>query len=241
MQALAERAGSLKRNLTKTQAMGKITVLLADDHQIVREGLRALLETQEDIQVLAEAQNGRQAVELAREFSPAVVVMDVSMPELNGLDATREIKRASPDTKVLALSSYDDLECVDAMLNAGVTGFLSKHSASNQLPDAIRAVRLGKMFLSPEVANRMQDRKNASLRLKRPGSNGCRLTTREEEVLQLIAEGLPNKGIASQLGISVKTVEKHRQAVMNKLNIHETAGLTRYAIRKDMVSEKLPI
>jgi DNA-binding NarL/FixJ family response regulator len=223
------------------EMMQKITVLLAEDHQVVREGLRALLQTQQDIQIVAEARNGRQAVELARRFSPAVVVMDISMPELTGLDATRQIKRATPDTKVLALSSYDDLECVDAMLDAGITGFLTKCSASNQLPEAIRAVRLGKPFFSPEVARRMQDRKNASLRSGRRGGNPFELTPREEEVLQLVAEGLPNKGIASQLGISIKTVEKHRQAVMNRLNIHEVASLTRYALKKGMVAEKVPI
>jgi len=221
--------------------MQKITVLLADDHQVVREGLRVLLETEQDIEIVAEAWNGRQAIELAQKTDPAVVVMDISMPELNGLDATRQIKRAVPGTRVLVLSSYDDLECVDEMVDAGVTGFLSKRSAATHLPEAIRAVRAGRSFCSPEIAKRMQARKEASLRLGRPEGNPFELTTREEEVLQLIAEGLPNKGIATQLGISIKTVEKHRQKVMDKLNIHETAGLTRYALKKGMVPEKVPI
>ena len=221
--------------------MQKITVLLAEDHQIVREGLRVLLHTEQDIQIVGEAWNGNQAVKLAQEINPEVVVMDISMPELNGLDATRQIKRAVPETKVLVLSSYDDLECVDEMIDAGVTGFLSKRSAGTHLSEAIRAVRIGKRYCSPEVAKRLQARKEASLRLGRPEGNPFELTTREEEVLQLIAEGLPNKGIATQLGISIKTVEKHRQKVMDKLNIHETAGLTRYALKKGMVPEKVEI
>lgn len=221
--------------------MQKITVLLAEDHQVVREGLRALLKTEQDIEIVGEAWNGNQAVELARKTTPDVVVMDISMPELNGLEATRQLKRTVPDTKVLVLSSYDELECVDEMIGAGVTGFVSKRSAATLLPEAIRAVRSGKNFCSPEVAKRMQARRDASLRLGRPGGNPFELTTREEEVLQLIAEGLPNKGIATQLGISIKTVEKHRQKVMDKLNIHETAGLTRYAIKKGMVPESIPV
>src|SRR5579862_3104488 len=221
--------------------MQRITVLLAEDHQVVREGLRALLKTEQDIEIVAEAWTGNQAVELARRTIPDVVVMDISMPEMNGLEATRQIKRAVPDTKVLVLSSYDELECVDEMVGAGVIGFVSKRSAATLLPEAIRAVRAGRNFCSPEVAKRMQARRDASLRLGRPGGNPFELTSREEEVLQLIAEGLPNKGIATHLGISIKTVEKHRQKVMDKLNIHETAGLTRYAIKKGMVSENVPV
>jgi DNA-binding NarL/FixJ family response regulator len=215
----------------------KITILLAEDHHVVREGLRALLQTQPDLEIVGEADNGSQAVELARNTSPEVVVVDISMPELNGLEATRQIKQALPETKVLVLSSYDDLEYVDEMITAGATGFVSKRSTAN-LSDAIRAVRLGKTFYSAEITKLMQQRK-AALRFGSDSSPA--LTTREEDVLQLIAAGQPNKGIAAQLGISIKTVEKHRQKVMDKLNIHETAGLTRYAIKKGMVSEKVPI
>ncbi len=205
---------------------------------MVREGLRALLQPQPDIQIVGEASNGTEAVDLARKTLPEVAVVDISMPELNGLDVTRQIKQAVPRTKVLALSSYDDLECVDEMLAAGAAGFVSKVSGAN-LPEAIRAVHLGKMFFSAEVTRQIQKRQNAALRF---GTNqSLALTTREEEVLQLIAEGLPNKGIASQLGISIKTVEKHRQKVMDKLHIHEIAGLTRYAIKRGMVSEKVQI
>jgi DNA-binding NarL/FixJ family response regulator len=221
--------------------MQKITVLLVDDHQVVREGLRALLQAEQDIEIVGEACNGSQAIELASKTVPAVVVMDISMPELNGLDATRQIRRTVPDSKVLVLSSYDDLECVDEMIDAGVSGFLSKRSATTHLVEAIRAVRTGRDYCSPEISRRLQARKEAALRMGRPGGNPFELTTREEEVLQLIAEGVPNKGIAMQLGISIKTVEKHRQKVMDKLNIHETAGLTRYAIKKGILPEKVPI
>jgi DNA-binding NarL/FixJ family response regulator len=208
----------------------KIRVLLAEDHQVVREGLRALLESHPDLQIVGEASNGREAVALARKISPEVIIMDISMPELNGLEATRQIVKSLPDARVLVLSSYDDAGCVEKLIEAGVKGFISKRSAANQLPDAIRQVRLGKTYFSPEIAKRVLERRN------RPSE----LTVRETEVLQLIAEGLPNKGIAAQLGISIKTVEKHRQSAMDKLNIHEIAGLTRYAMSQGMVSRKAP-
>jgi len=211
--------------------MTKISVLLVDDHEVVRQGLRALLEAQPDMQVVAEAKDGHQAVGLAREKSPDVVVMDISMPGMSGLDATRQIVRSVPTAKVLVLTSYDDDDCVVQMTQAGAVGYLTKRSASDDLTEAIRIVRRGRTFYSPEIAKRLRERG----RLEVPGNPEKRrseLTKREEEVLQLVAEGFPNKGIASHLGISVKTVEKHRQAVMNKLNIHETAGLTRFALAK---------
>ena len=164
-------------------------------------------------------------------------MVDISMPELNGVDVTKQIKRALPETKLLVLSSYDDLECVDEVIAAGATGFVSKRSAAN-LPEAIRAVRLGKSFFSAEITSLMKNRKKAALKF---GDTPFALTTRQEEVLQLIAEGLSNKAIAGQLGISIKTVEKHRQMVMDRLHIHDVAGLTRHAIKKGMVSEPVPI
>jgi DNA-binding NarL/FixJ family response regulator len=218
--------------------MEKITVLLSEDHQVVREGLRSLLTNQPDIEVVGEAANGLEAVELSRKLRPQVVLMDISMPGSNGLEATRRIKRELPETRILVLSSYDELDCVDELINSGATGFLSKRSASNQLPDAIRAVRRDKQVFSPEITKRLQDRKLAASRVGRSIHDAFQLTVREQEVLQLIAEGLPNKGVADRLGISIKTVEKHRQAVMNKLNLHEVAGLTRYAIKQGLVSEK---
>jgi DNA-binding NarL/FixJ family response regulator len=217
------------------KSMQKISVLLVDDHEVVRAGIRALLSAEQDIQVIGEASTGHEGVSLARKMAPDVVVMDISMPELNGLEATRQIKQALPDTKVLVLSSYDDLDCVEAMIEAGIKGFLSKRSASDQLVEAVRSVRCGREFFSPEILKVLKERNDAAARLARPKENSFQLTIREAEVVQLIAEGLQNKEIASKLGISTKTVEKHRQGAMNKLNIHETAGLTRYAIKKGMV------
>jgi DNA-binding NarL/FixJ family response regulator len=214
--------------------MTKIAVLLVDDHEVVRQGLRALLEAQEDMEVVGEAKDGRQAVTMAREKSPDVVVMDISMPGQNGLEATREIVRSVPSTKVLVLTSYDDDDCIAQMTRAGAVGYLTKRSAANDLSEAIRLVRRGRSFYTPDIARRMKEKQDENV------TRGNALTTREEQVLQLVAEGFPNKGIASQLGISVKTVEKHRQAVMNKLNIHETAGLTRFALSKRHVPYGAP-
>ena len=213
----------------------KIKVLLVDDHQVVREGLRSLLKAQPDIEAIGEASNGMEASSLTQQLHPDVIVMDISMPKMNGLDGTRAIRTHARDAKILALSSYDDVECVEKMLDAGVMGFISKRTASDQLAAGIRAVYRGKQFFSPEICRLLQQQKLSS-------SRNSGLTVREEEVLQLIAEGFPNKGVAAQLGISIKTVEKHRQAVMNKLNIHEVAGLTRYAIAKGIVprDEKPP-
>jgi len=205
---------------------------LVDDHEVVRQGLRALLEVQSDMQVVGEAKDGRQAVNLAREKRPDVIVMDISMPELNGLDATREILRVLPAAKVLVLTSYDDDDCVVQMTQAGAVGYLTKRSAADDLTEAIRTVRRGNTFYSPHLAKRLRERGRSEPQEGVPAKTGGELTQREEQVLQLVAEGFPNKGIAAELGISVKTVEKHRQAVMNKLNIHETAGLTRFAIAK---------
>ena len=218
--------------------MTKITVLLADDHEVVRQGLRALLSAQPDMEVVGEAENGREAVTLAAKTSPDIVVMDIAMPVLNGLAATREILHRLPDTKVVVLSSYDDKDCVAELIEAGASSYLTKRSAAGELADAIRAVRRGKTYFGPEIQKQIQERERAALT---PGGAVRRrtgLTKREAEVLQLIAEGFPNKGIAAQLGISVKTVEKHRQSVMNKLNIHETAGLTRFAVSKNIVPDR---
>ena len=215
--------------------MGKIAVLLADDHPVVREGLRALLAVEQDMEIVGEAQDGRQAVELARKTSPDVVVMDLAMPVLNGLEATRKLLERAPTTRVLVLSSYADDECVTQLTQAGATGYLTKQAAGNDLAQAIRAVRRGKAFYSPDIAKRLQDRDSASPTAGQLPKKKRVLTDREREVLQLIAEGFSNKEIASELGISIKTEEKHRQAAMNKLDIHETAGLTRYAISRGMV------
>jgi len=214
--------------------MKKITVLLADDHAVVRQGLRAVLAAEEDIEVVGEAENGHQAVTLAKTIRPNVVIMDLAMPQLNGMEATRQILRSTRTTKVLVLSSYGDEECVSQMLEAGAVGYVIKHSAASDLSKAIREVSRGNGYFSPAIAKRLHDRERGG-----SGTVGG-LTVREAEVLQLVAEGFSNKQAAKQLGISVKTIEKHRQQLMNKLNIHETAGLTRYAISRNIVEGGRP-
>ncbi|HXU78333.1 MAG TPA: response regulator transcription factor [Methylomirabilota bacterium] len=220
--------------------MKKISVLLVDDHTVVRQGLRALLKAEEDMEVIGEAENGRQAVMLAKKTPPDVVVMDVAMPMLNGLEATRQILRGAPGTKVLVLTSYGDDECVQQLMQAGATGYLIKQTAANDLLKAIREVQRGNAFFSPSIAKRLRDQCREAFSNGQPAKKSTELTSRESEVLQLIAEGFSNKQIAAELEISIKTVEKHRQQVMNKLNIHDVAGLTRYAISKGLVERNLP-
>jgi DNA-binding NarL/FixJ family response regulator len=216
--------------------MQKITVLLADDHTVVRQGLRALLVVEGDIEIVAEAETGRQAVLLAKKFLPDVVVMDVAMPLLNGLEATRQIVKQLPKTKVLVLSSYSDDEYVQQLVEAGAAGYLVKQTAANELLRAIREAHKGNTFFSPAIAKRLQDHCREAFISGQPVKKKTdHLTTRESEVLQLIAEGQANKQIAAELSISIKTVEKHRQQVMNKLNIHDIAGLTRHAISKGII------
>jgi DNA-binding NarL/FixJ family response regulator len=220
--------------------MEKIRVILADDHVIVRQGLRALLEKEPDIVVVGEAENGRQAVQLTRKLQPDVVVMDVAMPLLNGLEATRQITKEVPSVKVLALSSYSDSEYVHQLTEVGGSGYLLKQTAAADLIKAVREAYRGNAFFSPTICRRLMDRYQESCRSGLPPQKRMdNLTPREAEVLQLIAEGLPNKQIAPELGISVKTVEKHRQQVMYKLNIHDIAGLTRYAIARGMVESRV--
>jgi len=220
--------------------MKKISVLLVDDHTVVRQGLRVLLSAEEDIEVIGEAENGRQAVAAARKTPPDVVVMDVAMPLLNGLEATRQILRITPTTKVLVLTSYGDDECVEQLMKAGAVGYLIKQTAAQDLVKAIREVQRGNGFFSPAIAKRLRDHCREAFSTRQPTKKSTDLTSREAEVLQLIAEGFSNKQIASELSISIKTVEKHRQQVMNKLNIHDVAGLTRYAISKGMIERTIP-
>ena len=218
--------------------MKKINVLLADDHTVVRQGLRLLLDGEADMTVVGEADNGLQTVQMARKLRPDVVVLDVAMPHLNGLEVTRRITRDLPDTRVLILSSYSDEEYVRQLTEQGACGYLVKQTAANDLIKAIREAHRGNAFFSPSISKRFLDQcrdaftRGSSASAKKTG----RLTAREAEVLRMIAEGLANKQIAAQLGISIKTVEKHRQQVMNKLGIHDVAGLTRHAITKGIVA-----
>ncbi len=217
-------------------ALAPITILLAEDHTIVREGLRHLLETEADFKVVGEAVSGRQAVEMAHELRPDVVVMDIAMPLLNGLEATRQIRRSVPETKVVILSAHSDDAYVEQAMLLGASGFVVKQTSANFLSAAIRAAHQGTTLFSPSIAKR-----NIHRAQKAPNRNGLLklqtigLTSRETEVLQLIAEGFANKQVATELGISIKTVEKHRDHLMHKLDIHDTAGLTRYAISAGIV------
>ena len=220
--------------------MAKITVLLADDHTLVRQGLKALLMSEEDMQVVAEAENGQQAVALARKTTPDVVIMDLAMPMMNGLNATRQIVKAVPSTRVLVLSSYSDDDCVKQMMQAGATGFLMKQTASSELAQAIRHVRRGNQVLSPAIAQRIRNQRHGAFMEGADNQKSTALTAREVEVLKIIADGYSNKEVAGMLEISIKTVEKHRQQVMNKLNIHDVAGLTRYALSRGLIDRRVP-
>jgi len=222
--------------------MKRITVLLAEDHTIVREGFRKMLELEKDLQVVGEAQDGRQAVALVKKLRPAVVLMDIAMPRLNGLEATRQVLKAVPATKVLILSAHSDDAYIKEATDSGAVGFLLKQTSSHVVCEAIREVQKGNTFFSPSVAKRFHERDRKSLdRAGKPKLRNARLSSREMEVLQLIAEGKANKETAAELGISIKTVEKHRESLMAKLDIHDTAGLTRYAISAGIIESSVQL
>jgi DNA-binding NarL/FixJ family response regulator len=219
--------------------MKTITVLLAEDHQIVREGFRSLLKHEPDIEVIGEAETGRQAVQLTRKLRPAVVVMDIAMPLLNGLEATRQIRKDIPDTKVIILSAHNDDAYVEQASAIGASGFLLKQSSSHVLASAIREVQSGKSYFTPSVSKRVKDRSRQLVERGGSPKTGNRLSSREMEVLQLVAEGKANKQVAAELGLSFKTVDKHRQHLMSKLDIHDVAGLTRYAIAEGIIENSV--
>ena len=212
-----------------------IKVLIADDHQIVRQGLRTLLEREPDLEVVAEADNGRSTVRLARESHPEVIIMDVAMPDLNGIEATRQIISEMPKVKVIALSMYADRRFVANMLKAGASGYLLKDCASEELVRAIRVVLAHKTFLSPGVAD-IVVKDYVQTPLGPEASVFNILSNREREVLQLMAEGKSTNQIAELLHVSVKTVETHRQQMMQKLKMHSVAELTKYAIREGLTT-----
>jgi DNA-binding NarL/FixJ family response regulator len=220
--------------------MKKITVLLADDHNIVREGFRKMLELEGDFEIVGEASDGRQAVVLAKKLLPAVLLMDIAMPLMNGLEAARQIVKTVPSTKVLILSAHNDIAYVQNAIDSGASGFLLKQTSSHDVCRAIREIAKGKTFFSPAIAKQLEHQKS----LDRSGAQKKRavqLTSREMEVLQLIAEGKANKQTASELGIGLKTVEKHREHLMEKLDIHDTAGLTRYAISAGIIESSVQL
>ena len=212
-----------------------IKILLADDHKITRQGLRSLLEKQSDMAVVAEAEDGRTAVQMVEKLSPDVVIMDVSMPDLNGVEATRQIISRNSKVKIIALSMHSDRLFVSEMLKSGACGYLLKDCAFEELAGAIRAVVDGKTYLSPAISGVVVDDYLHRLS-KNDSPNGQILTNREREVIQLLAEGKTTKQIALKLHISVKTVETHRRQMMDKLDIHTVAELTKYAIRKGLTS-----
>jgi len=222
--------------------MKRITVLLAEDHMIVREGFRKMLELENDFEVVGEAQDGRQAVAMVKKIRPAVVLMDIAMPRLNGLEATRQVLKAVPTTKVLMLSAHSDDAYVKNATESGAVGFLLKQTSAHDVCRAIREVQNGKTFFSPSISRR-RDRLNPPSpdRAGRLTKKINQLTSREMEVLQLIAEGKANKETAAELGIGMKTVEKHREHLMAKLDIHDTAGLTRYAISAGIIESSVQL
>ena len=206
-----------------------LTILLADDHNIVRQGIRAILE-RESFEVVAEATDGRDAVAQAEKKRPDVAILDIAMPLLNGVDAAREIMRASPGTRTILLTIHEENQYVVEALRAGVTGYIVKTKAAEDLVKAIREVSRGAVYLSPGIS-----REAVMSYLEGEDADGDRLSPREREVLQLVAEGKTTKEVATVLGISVKTAESHRTRIMEKLDIHETATLVRYAIRRGVI------
>ena len=211
-----------------------IRILLADDHTLMRKGLRSLLEKIEDFEVVAEAQNGRTTVHLAQELEPDIVIMDISMPDLNGIDATLQIIEKCPKSRVIGLSIHSDRRFVTQMLKAGASGYLLKDCAFEELEDAIRKAHDGQMYLSPKVAGTVV-KDYVSRVSKSEASVYTLLSEREREVLQLLAEGKSTKEIAASLFVSVKTIETHRQNIMKKLGIYNIPDLVKYAIREGLI------
>jgi DNA-binding NarL/FixJ family response regulator len=210
----------------------RVKVLLADDHTIVREGILSLLQAHPEVVVVGTAENGHEAVEKARRTFPDIVVMDIAMPLLNGIEAARQLKRLLPQTKVIVLTMYADEEYVLRALQAGVRGYLLKRSAAAELLQAIRTVEHGDFYLSSDISHVVVER---FLTSSKPFDEAVTLSNRERQILQLVAEGHTNRQIAVALGITPKTVDTHRTRLKTKLGIHDTPGLVRYAIRKGIV------
>ena len=218
--------------------MNRVTVLLADDHTIVRQGLRVLLEAEPDLKVVGEVSDGREAVAAARTLRPDIVVMDIAMPALNGIEATRQIAAGPSAARVIILSMYADVEHLVHALQAGASGYVRKQDADTELVAALRTGTQDQPFLTPSVDRDLVEEhlRRARQRSVRGGEEYDPLTPREREVMQLVAEGEPNKTIAKRLGIAVRTVEAHRASIMRKLSLEDQAGLVRYAVRRGMVS-----
>ncbi len=215
--------------------MSKIRVLVCDDHTILREGIRLLLNSQPDMEVVAEAVDGRDAIEQARMCTPDVILMDIAMPLLNGLEATKQIRRANPIARVLVLTMYESDEYVAQMLEAGAAGYVLKKVAGSELVYAIRAVYQGEAFLYPSITKRLVEDYLRRVEQGQERDSFDGLTDREREVLQLIAEGHTNKEIADLLNLSVRTVQNHRAHIMEKLGMHDRGELIKYAIQKGII------
>jgi len=215
--------------------MSKIHILLADDHAVMRTGLRLVLERQPDFEVVGEASDGREAVALTEQHRPEVVVMDVSMPNLNGIEAARQISAALPQSGIVMLSMHSDEAYVLRALKAGARGYLLKESAESDLIAAIRAVHAGKAFFSPAVSRMLVEDYVRQLQDREIEDSYELLTTREREILQLVAEGKSNKEIAAMLNLSLYTIETHRGNLMEKLNLHSVPELILYAVRKGVI------
>jgi DNA-binding NarL/FixJ family response regulator len=216
--------------------MSKTRIVVADDHGIVRKGLRFILERQEDLEVVGEAADGREVIRLAEELKPGVIVMDIAMPHLNGIDASMQILRHDPRIRIIILSMYADEEFLIRALTVGVKGYLLKDSAELDLLRAVRAVTSGKSFFSPAIAQTLAEDYVRQLQQSKLQDSYELLTEREREVLQLLAEGHSNKEVATLLNVSSYTVETHRMHLMQKLNLHNTAEIVLYAVRKKIIS-----
>jgi RNA polymerase sigma factor (sigma-70 family) len=216
--------------------MGKIRVLVTDDHAIVRDGICALLALTGDIEAIGVATNGREALEMVTKLSPDIVLMDIVMPNMDGLEATRRIRKQSPETKVIVLTQYEDREYVLPVIEAGASGFISKVAASSELASAIRSVYRGDSFLSPSIARLLVDDYRKLAREGRNKDTLEELTAREREILKLLVEGRSTPEIARMLVISPKTVERHKTNLMAKLDIHNRLDLFKYALRKGIVT-----
>jgi DNA-binding NarL/FixJ family response regulator len=219
--------------------MAPFRILLADDHEVVRAGLRALLEEQSGWEVVAEAGDGRDAVEKASKLKPDVVVIDIAMPSLNGLEAVRQIVKAVPNTKVLVLTMYDSDPLIQQVLQAGARGYLLKSDAGRDLVSAIDALRRNKTFFTPKVSQMVLEGyldKSPREKEAEDEPESLRLTSRQREIVQLLAEGKSSKEVAAALGLSVKTAETHRANIMRKLDCHSVTELVRYAIRNHIIA-----
>lgn len=216
--------------------MSRIRILLADDHAVVRKGLRFLLERQPEMEVVGEAADGREAVRLAEEFKPTVVVMDIGMPQLNGIEATAQIVKRSPQTSVIMLSVHSDETYLLRALSAGAKGYLLKDSAEDDLVRAVQVVAQGKPFFSPAIAQTLLEDYVRFLQQRGLKDSYDLLTDREKQILQLLAEGKSNKEVAALLNLSLYTVETHRTHLMQKLNLHNTAEIVLYAVRKKIIT-----